>query len=84
MIVAHINQNTEACYEIMKLLPQMDETEKKIFRNGLDMWVDDADKSKYEQNLDSGDGELMLKCCSYNWVMVKAHYEQQSKASKSY
>ena len=62
----------------------MDETEKKIFRNGLDMWVDDADKSKYEQNLDSGDGELMLKCCSYNWVMVKAHYEQQSKASKSY
>ena len=84
MIVAHINQNTEACFELMKLLPEMDETEKKIFRNGLDNWVDDADKLTYERNLNSTDGELMFKCCRYNWVMVKAHYEQQSKASKSY
>ena len=28
MIVSHINQNTEACYELMKLLPEMDDAEK--------------------------------------------------------
>ena len=84
MIVAQINQNIEACFELMTLLPEMDETEKKIFRNGLDMWVDDADKLTYERNLDSSDGELIFKTCRFNWVMVKAHFEQQSKASKSY